>query len=146
VARTESGANDRELKRMGALVDAGTEVLTQQGDLRDFGALLHDAWTLKRELSTRVSTPLVDDAYARARQAGAVGGKLLGAGGGGFLLLYVEPVDQPKVRAALPELREVQFAFEPSGSAVLLDRPGDARRRAMDRIPPLPLRPPVVSA
>jgi D-glycero-alpha-D-manno-heptose-7-phosphate kinase len=146
VARTESGANDRELKRMRALVDAGTEVLTQERELSEFGALLHDAWALKRELSTRVSTPLVDDAYARARTAGAVGGKLLGAGGGGFLLLYVEPADRAEVRAALSELREVQFAFEPSGSAILLDRPGAEGRRATDRISPLPLRPPVVSA
>jgi D-glycero-alpha-D-manno-heptose-7-phosphate kinase len=146
VARTESGANDGELKRMGALVEEGIEVLTEHRNLAEFGALLHDAWALKRELSTRVSTPLVDDAYARARKAGAVGGKLLGAGGGGFLLLYVEPADRAQVRAALSDLREVQFAFERSGSAIILDRPGDERRRAVDRIPPLPLRPPVVSA
>jgi hypothetical protein len=81
-----------------------------------------------------------------AGKAGAVGGKLLGAGGGGFLLLYVEPADRAQVRAALSDLREVQFAFERSGSAIILDRPGDERRRAVDRIPPLPLRPPVVSA
>jgi D-glycero-alpha-D-manno-heptose-7-phosphate kinase len=145
VARTESGANDRDLARIGALVGAGSEILTQGRDLGEFGALLHDAWVLKRELSTRISTPLVDDAYARARQAGAIGGKLLGAGGGGFLLLYVEPADRPRVRAAMSDLREVQFAFEPGGSAIILDRPGAERRRAMDRIPPLPLRPPVVS-
>jgi D-glycero-alpha-D-manno-heptose-7-phosphate kinase len=144
VARTESGDNDRGLERIGALVHAGTEVLTEGRDLAEFGALLHDGWLLKRELSTRISTPLVDEAYARAREAGAVGGKLLGAGGGGFLLLYVEPADRARVRAAVPDLREVQFAFEPGGSAIILDRPGDERRRATDRIPQL-LRPPVVS-
>src|SRR5579862_5378366 len=78
------------LTRMQAMVYQAVDVLTGNGDIRDFGQLLHETWELKRSISPEVSTPLVDELYVRARKAGAIGGKLLGAGGGGFVLLFVE--------------------------------------------------------
>src|SRR5262245_1307198 len=78
------------VRRMVAMVNEGADIL-QNGDLDDFGRLLHEAWELKRGLSERVSSQEIDDLYERAQRAGAVGGKLLGAGGTGFVLLYVPP-------------------------------------------------------
>ncbi len=121
--RTEAGQNQAELARLRELVASGLEVLASGRDLAEFGALLHEAWQLKRQLSAQITTAGIDDAYARARQAGAIGGKLLGAGGGGFLLLYVEPPDRARVRRALPALREADFAFEDTGSRVIFYRP-----------------------
>ncbi len=120
--RTEAGQNHDELARLRALVASGLEVLGSERNLAEFGELLHEAWQLKRALSSRITTPWIDEAYARARQAGAIGGKLLGAGGGGFLVLYVEPEDRPRVRQALPELREADFTFEDTGSRVIFYR------------------------
>ena len=88
--------------------------------LNDFGALLHQTWCLKRTLSTQVSTPAIDRWYEQARAAGAIGGKLLGAGGGGFLLLMAPPDRQRDVCRAVPDLRQVPFRFEAHGSQVLL--------------------------
>ena len=76
------------------MVEEGAEIL-REGDLDEFGRLLHEAWELKRGLSDQVSSDEVDDIYERARTAGAIGGKLLGAGGAGFILLYV-PVERQK--------------------------------------------------
>ena len=103
-----------------------TSIFDDNG-LTSFGELLHDAWMLKRRLSRQVSTDSIDDQYARARQAGAIGGKLLGAGGGGFLLLYVEPERRDCVKRALPDLREVPFQFESRGSSIILYRPAGGR-------------------
>ena len=108
---------------MAELVSQGVEVLTSSTNLSTFGALLHEGWVLKRRLSSKITTSWIDDLYNRARKAGAIGGKLLGAGGGGFLLLYVEPENQDCVRRTLPELREVTFAFENSGSTIIFYRP-----------------------
>ena len=88
-----------------------------KGDLEAFGELLHEEWVNKRATSPSVSTPFIDSAYERARRAGALGGKLLGAGGGGFLLLFVRPerrVDVVKEMASLG-LQEYRFRFEPKG-------------------------------
>ncbi len=90
------------------------------GKLDDFGLLLHEGWTLKQRLSTRICTEEIYDLYEAARHAGALGGKLLGAGGGGFLLLYARPEDQPRVRAALAGLLEVPFRFEDRGTQLVL--------------------------
>ena len=120
--RTEAGENHAELGQLLELVASGLEVLASGRNLAEFGELLHHAWQLKRRLSASITTPWIDEAYARARKAGAVGGKLLGAGGGGFLLLFVEPDDRERVRRALPELREAEFAFEDTGSRVIFYR------------------------
>lgn len=121
--RTESGDNDRCLVEMGALVEQGVEVLAKGENLSEFGDLLHEGWELKRSLSSKITTSWIDEVYERARRAGAVGGKLLGAGGGGFLLLFVEPCNRERLRGALPELREAEFGFENSGSQIIFYRP-----------------------
>lgn len=108
-----------ELHAMRALVDQGEGVLTGIGDLRAFGGLLHESWQLKRGLSAKIAPAFVDDVYDKVRQAGAIGGKLLGAGGGGFMLFFVPPERQASVRAALYDLVHVPFAFETGGAQLI---------------------------
>jgi D-glycero-alpha-D-manno-heptose-7-phosphate kinase len=119
LARTRDGSITTDLDRMASFVDQGREVLTGDGDLRAFGELLHDGWQLKRGLSSKISNAAIDDAYARARAAGAVGGKLLGAGGGGFLLLFVPPDARDSVVAALHDLKHVPLGFDQLGTTML---------------------------
>ena len=108
-----------ELSEMLALVDEAQAVLAdERADLARFGELLDHTWRLKRGLGAKVSTDGIDGLYARALAAGAKGGKLLGAGGGGFLLFYAEPDVQPSVRAALDGLMEIPFSFEEGGTRV----------------------------
>ncbi len=119
MARTQSNAIDAELAALTALVAQGVQTLTDTAALSALGLLLHEGWLLKRRCSSQVSNGRIDAFYARARQAGATGGKLLGAGGGGFLLLWGEPDAQPAIRQALAELREVKFGFTSSGSEII---------------------------
>lgn len=119
VKRTNEGALDRHLALMRRQVDEAIAILSRPVPIRQFGELLHTAWELKRSLSSKISNPWIDQQYQKARSAGAVGGKLLGAGGGGFLLLFVEPDRQLAVRAALPGLQPVEFRFEPNGVSVI---------------------------
>jgi len=129
IARTASTVADsfvrnlhdhrRELRILKDMVDESISVLTGPQDIAAFGELLHEAWIAKRSLSSRVSNSDVDDIYARARAAGAIGGKLIGAGGGGFMLLFVRPEQQARVRAALGGLLHVPFKFEFSGSQII---------------------------
>lgn len=119
MTRTQSNAIDAELAALTALVAEGVQTLTGTTDLSALGLLLHEGWLLKRRCSSQVSNGRIDAFYARARQAGATGGKLLGAGGGGFLLLWGEPDAQPAIRRALAELREVEFGFAPTGSEII---------------------------
>jgi D-glycero-alpha-D-manno-heptose-7-phosphate kinase len=114
----------RQLETMRRMVEESVDILVSGLDLHVFGQLLHEAWQTKRSLSPQVSTPQVDAMYERARRAGAVGGKLTGAGGGGFLLLFVPPKRQPGVRRALAPLLEVPFAFEAGGSQIIFYEPG----------------------
>lgn len=116
LARTTTNRLDHELAALAELVEQGVYLLTNAGNLAEFGTLLHEGWLLKRRFSSQVSNPTIDAWYARARCAGAIGGKLLGAGSGGFLLFFVAPADQPAVRQALPELHEVKFHFDETGS------------------------------
>jgi D-glycero-alpha-D-manno-heptose-7-phosphate kinase len=114
----------QELSRMKAMVaEAITILRSQHTSIEEFGKLLHEAWMCKRTLSDQVSTPEVDRIYDAARSAGAIGGKLLGAGGGGFMLLFVRPDQQDKVRERLRDLVHVPFAFENSGSRIVLYQP-----------------------
>jgi len=85
--------------------------------------LLHEAWQLKKSLSRKISNSLIDNIYARARKCGALGGKLLGAGGGGFMLLFVPPEKREKVRQALDDFLEVKFSFENEGSQIIYYNP-----------------------
>lgn len=108
-----------QLQYMKQLVDEGHAILTGSGRIDDFGKLLHAAWLAKVSLSNKVSNPTIDAIYTAALSAGAIGGKLLGAGGGGFLLLFVRPEDQPRVKARLDALVHVPFEFHPAGSEII---------------------------
>ncbi len=112
-----------ELHRMRAMVDQGEEILCNGHDIRAFGELLHLGWIHKRAMSDQVSNSSIDALYETARKAGAIGGKLLGAGGGGFMLLFVSPENQAAVRQALAELIYVPFKFETAGSQVIYYQP-----------------------
>lgn len=109
---------EQQLLEMLSLVDQAETILTS-GDLDEFGRLLDYTWKLKRGVNSAVSTSQIDQAYATAVKAGALGGKLLGAGGGGFLLLYVQPDKQEQVRKALCDLKEIPFQFETGGARIL---------------------------
>ena len=104
---------------MKEMVNEAERILISKGSLDEFGRLLHESWQLKRGLSSGISTNAIDAVYQKALQAGALGGKLLGAGGGGFLLFYVEPEKQAGVRKALRDLLYVPFLFENSGTTVV---------------------------
>lgn len=112
-----------ELHRMRAMVDQGVDILCNSEDIRSFGELLHSGWMHKRAMSDQVSNSSIDSLYDTARKAGAIGGKLLGAGGGGFMLMFVSPEKQAAVRAALGELIYVPFKFEAAGSQVIYYEP-----------------------
>jgi D-glycero-alpha-D-manno-heptose-7-phosphate kinase len=107
------------LRQMHGYVDKSCEILNSGQSLAAFGEMLHQAWQAKRALSDKVSNAQVDGLYEDARTAGALGGKLLGAGGGGFLLLFVPPERQAKVRKQLNRLIHVPFEMEFSGSQVI---------------------------
>ena len=119
-----------QAQRVGDSIDALREMKAQamrglavlhSGDLDRFGALLHEAWTLKRELGNGITDRGIDAMYGAARAAGALGGKITGAGGGGFLLLYVPPAAQDAVRDALRGYREVPIGLERDGAKVILN-------------------------
>jgi D-glycero-alpha-D-manno-heptose-7-phosphate kinase len=111
----------QELQRMMQMVtDAENLLIDESRDLHEFGSMLQEAWEYKKSLSTGVTTTAIDDIYNRAIAAGAIGGKILGAGGGGFMLFFVSPENQPAVRKALNGFIEVPFQFEQEGSRVVL--------------------------
>jgi D-glycero-alpha-D-manno-heptose-7-phosphate kinase len=117
-------ARTAELRAMQQMVDLAVDVLSSShASLEDFGRLLHETWMLKRRLAPCVSNATVDQIYDVARRAGAIGGKLLGAGGGGFLLLFVRPGDRARVGEALSSFVNVPFRFETSGSRIVLYQP-----------------------
>jgi D-glycero-alpha-D-manno-heptose-7-phosphate kinase len=101
------------------MVDEGVSILNSNACICRFGELLHQAWTLKRGLSNRVSNKAIDDLYERARRNGAIGGKITGAGGGGFLLLFVPPSLQKNVREELKALIRVPIKIESEGSRII---------------------------
>ena len=108
------------LKKMYQLVDEAEKILTDKNyALNDFGYLLDYTWQLKRRTSTAVTTDSIDKFYTLGIKAGALGGKILGAGGGGFLLFYVEPDLQENVRCALKDLLYIPFQFENSGTRII---------------------------
>lgn len=109
-----------QLDKMLSLVDEAQAILERkERDLDDFGRLLDETWRLKRQTGGSVTTGSIDELYQKGINAGALGGKLLGAGGGGFLLFYVRPEKQASVRAALSDLLEVPFDFENHGTRVV---------------------------
>ncbi|HEY9164051.1 MAG TPA: kinase [Magnetovibrio sp.] len=111
------------LRRMREMVDEGAEILASSADLRDFGELLHEAWVRKREISDKISNGMIDDLYQAARDAGAVGGKLLGAGGGGFMLFVVEPARRQAVLDALSRYLVVPIELDTFGTRISVYEP-----------------------
>lgn len=115
-----------QLKEMLSLVDEAEKVLTDSArDLDDFGQLLDHTWKLKRKTGSAVSTSSIDALYAKGIEAGALGGKLLGAGGGGFLVFYVQPEYHEAVRLAMRDLLYIPFEFENGGTRVIHYTPED---------------------
>jgi D-glycero-alpha-D-manno-heptose-7-phosphate kinase len=116
----------RQLRLMRELVDEGVSILSGGEDLTAFGELLHEAWQAKRSLSAKVSNSQIDDIYATARAAGAIGGKLIGAGGGGFIVLFAPPSRHAAIRERLGNLIHVPVKFEFGGSQIIFfDREED---------------------
>jgi D-glycero-alpha-D-manno-heptose-7-phosphate kinase len=116
--RSNMGRKQADMRELRALADEARTLL-QTGSVGRFGELLHEGWLLKRSLHSSISSSNIDRVYARARKAGAEGGKILGAGGGGFLLLYVKRQNHGAVRKAMHGWREVDFNFEPEGSKII---------------------------
>jgi D-glycero-alpha-D-manno-heptose-7-phosphate kinase len=115
---------EMELHRMKEMVDEAIQILqSAKTPIDEVGQLLHEHWLCKRELSSKVSTPEIDHLYEEGRRCGAIGGKLLGAGGGGFLLLFVKPELQAKIKERLNHLIHVPVRFETSGSRIVLYQP-----------------------
>ncbi|MBI2035442.1 MAG: kinase [Candidatus Liptonbacteria bacterium] len=110
-----------ELKAMLTMVDDAVKVL-QGGDLNDFGKMLHETWQLKRSLSSKITNSLIDEAYDAGRGAGASGGKLLGAGGGGFLLFFANPELHGRIKTSLSKLLHIPFSFENDGSQIIYEQ------------------------
>ena len=119
--KTEASLEEKtaQLLEMKGLVDDAESILISKAELGEFGRLMDYSWKLKRGLSSGISTSAIDEVYETAMKAGARGCKLLGAGGGGFLLFFVEPERQPAVREALRELLYVPFRFETGGPQVV---------------------------
>jgi D-glycero-alpha-D-manno-heptose-7-phosphate kinase len=111
--------NTAILRRMRAMVDQGWDILTCNKPLAEFGALLHQAWMAKRSLDDGISNAEIDQMYERGRQAGAWGGKLLGAGGGGFLLMFASPDVHPNLKKAFPNQPTLSIRINAPGSEII---------------------------
>jgi D-glycero-alpha-D-manno-heptose-7-phosphate kinase len=129
VKKTEEKESDVEkrLHSMRKLVDDAVGVLKNGSSIDEFGNMLHSTWELKRKLTSKISNPLIDDIYKEGRRAGALGGKLLGAGGGGFMLFYANPKAQEELKKKLHKLRAVPVSFDSTGSTVLMQNGSKVR-------------------
>jgi D-glycero-alpha-D-manno-heptose-7-phosphate kinase len=130
---------EQRVRMMNDMVNEGISILSSGQDITRSGELLHEAWQAKRSFSSIVSNSQVDGIYDQAISAGAIGGKLIGAGGGGFMLFFVPPFKQSKVREALNKLIYVPFKFEFQGSQILFfereqDYSAEERARASQQI------------
>lgn len=127
-AETKQNYNSKKkmLDEMKNLVlDAEKILVSEKNDIDEFGRMLNYAWELKRQIGKKISTEVIDELYAKALEAGAIGGKLLGAGGGGFLLFYVPHENQAKVKEQMNGLLHVPFRFENDGTSVVYYSPED---------------------
>jgi D-glycero-alpha-D-manno-heptose-7-phosphate kinase len=132
VSHIESKA--KQLLVYGEMVQEALAILSSNRSLLDFGRLLNEAWKLKCSLGEGVSNDEIDDIYATALRSGAVGGKLLGAGGGGFMLIFAAPENHQALKSKLNNLLEIPFRFEQSGSQVIFfDRQVDYSDKELDR-------------
>lgn len=115
-----------ELNTMKQMVYEAQNILhSKNKKINDFGRLLHESWQIKRSLSSQISNSAIDKIYNAGRQAGALGGKLLGAGGGGFILFFARPEIQPRIKEKLKKYLHVPFSFENSGSQIIYYSPYD---------------------
>ena len=127
---TSSEEKRARLKKMYELVDEAEAVLIDKNrDLDDFGRLLDTTWRLKKGTGSAISSGSIDELYEKGMKAGALGGKLLGAGGGGFLLFYVQPERQEAVKAAMKGLMCIPFEFEDGGTRVIHYSPEEYEER-----------------
>ena len=110
---------EAQLRLIKAMVGEGINILNSNRDIRAFGELLDQAWQLKRDMSPMISNQTVDNIYNRARKLGAIGGKLLGAGGGGFMLLFAAPSHHQRIKDDLKGFIHVPFRFESQGSQII---------------------------
>lgn len=109
-----------ELTRMSQMADEAVGILKdRKRNILEFGELLHESWQLKKSLSDKVSTPQIDDIYKKALADGAIGGKVLGAGGGGFMLLFIPPEKRERVSAEFKDLIQVNVCLEQGGSKII---------------------------
>ena len=116
-----------QLRMIRSLVDSAADILIdQKSPLRELGELMHQSWLLKRELASSVSNSQIDEIYEAGREAGALGGKLLGAGGGGFMVLLVDPENRDRVRERLKKLIHVNVGFDTEGSKIVIYQPDSA--------------------
>ena len=127
IAKKQASSVDdkvRQLTRMQKMVFEASNILTSKSaDLDDFGRLLHETWMLKRSLTDKISNSMIDEIYQLGIDKGALGGKILGAGGGGFILFYVTPEKQQLVKDALYNLIHVPFKFDDQGCQILYYSP-----------------------
>ena len=122
--RITSDEKKSQLKEIHAVVNEAERILTNKNsDLKDFGKLLDITWKLKKGAGSYVSTDVIDMLYQKGIKAGATGGKLLGAGGGGFLIFYVEPDKLESVKKAMKDLVHIPFCFDDSGSQIIYYAP-----------------------
>lgn len=120
ITKTKQGSNSTDLQEIKNMVDKGHALLGNSDSFNDFGKLLNEAWETKKKLSSAISSSNLDKMYDLAINNGALGGKLLGAGGGGFFVFYVEQKNHTKLRNALKEYKEISFAFDTFGSQIIL--------------------------
>ncbi len=116
-------SREQQLLRIREMVDEGISILNSDDNIGRFGELLHQAWEVKRGLASKISNPHIQEIYDQALTAGAIGGKLLGAGGGGFMVLFVPPANHERVKERLNRLLHVPFKFESSGSQIIFFEP-----------------------
>lgn len=112
--------NTNEMKTILSMVDEGVNILTKNSrDIDDFGKLLDESWKIKRSLTKNITSSRIDEIYQAGKRAGALGGKILGAGGGGFIIFFAKPEIQPKIKEKLKKFLHVPFRFEQSGTQVI---------------------------
>src|SRR5579859_3260763 len=129
-----TSSRKRELEIMHQMVSEAEQIVMKPSrSLDEFGKLLHEGWTVKRSLTQKISNPDIDEIYEAGRSAGAIGGKLLGAGGGGFMLFFVPPERQAAVRSRLANLLCVPFRFSSKGSQVVVYEPEEMYDQSLTR-------------
>lgn len=116
----ETPKKEQELSMMCSFVGMAVRLLNG-GNVKDIGRLLHESWQLKKSLTNKISTPLIDEIYETGIKAGALGGKLLGAGGGGYMLFFAEPDKHNAVKQALNKLKYIPFEFENTGTQIIFN-------------------------